>query len=202
MGGSSNRASQQAQQAEEARLRAIQQTQGRINQVYNAPGRQAEIADAVGANRDLGTRALNEQKALQDRQLKFALARSGLTGGSTSIDQASELGKQYNTGLLQVDQRARQVGADIEAADQDNRGRLIQLATSGLDATSAAQMAASGLRTSLETARNASNVSDIGNVFGGTFADFITRQREAAERQRADRTAGFSLYGNSGGWGG
>lgn len=196
MGGSSNRAQQEAQRAEDARLAAIRNTQSRVNQAFDAPGRQADIADAVAANRQLGTQTLDEAKAEQDRQLQFALARNGQVGGSTQIDQQSELGRQYTKGVLDVDRRARAVGSDIEAADQDARARLISLATSGLDATTAASQAAAGLRTNLEAARATSNVNDIGNVFGGTFADFLTRSRDSAERRRADQTTGFGLYPN------
>lgn len=193
MGGSSNSSARAAQQAEDQRLAAIRATQARVNQVFDSPGRAADIADAVNAARELGNQDLLQDKAQQDRQLKFALARSGLQGGSTQIDQQSELGRQYNRGLLEVDRRARGVGSDIEAADMDQRGRLIQLATSGLDATTAAQQAGAALRTNIESARNASTVSDIG-AFGGTFADFLTNSRDAAQRRRANQETGFGYY--------
>jgi hypothetical protein len=200
MGSSSNSAQRAAQQAEDARIAAIRQTQSRVNQVFDSPQRQADIADAVSANRDLGLQGLDEDKSLQDRQLKFALARNGLVGGSTQIDQSAELGRQYNKGVLEVDRRSRAVGADIEASDQDARARLIQLATSGLDATTAASQAAAGLRTNLEAARSANNVSDIG-AFGGTFAEFLNQSREASQRRRANQETGFNLYGQQANYG-
>lgn len=189
----SDRASREAQRNEEARQAAIRRTQGAVNDVFSAPGRKADIADYVSAIREQYTGDLNEQKTDTDRNLKFALARGGLTGGSTQVDQQRNVAEGYTKGLLEVDRQARGAGAQVEASDQDARSRLIGLATSGLDSTSAASMAASSMRTSLEAGKSAAQTQSFGSVFGG-LQDYFKQAAEAAVRRRADKQA-FGLYG-------
>lgn len=194
-GGGNNRAADQARADEQARMAAIRRTQGAVNNVFNDPQRQADIADYVAATRQFYTQDLDKQKATADRELRFALARGGLTGGSTQVDQQRNLGEGYAKGLLEVDRKARGAGAEIEAADQDARGRLIALATSGLDVTTAAQQAAASMRTSLEAGKSARQAQGIGNAFE-SLGNFFKDTKEASARRRAD-SAFASMYGPS-----
>ncbi len=195
-GGGNNRAAEEANRMEQERRAAIAHAQGRINQVFDNPQRAADIADFVDATRSYYGDELNRQKADSDRELRFALARGGLFGGSTQRDQQSRLGEDYSRGLLRVDQMALGAGAELEAADQDARGRLIQLATSGLDATTGAQQAAAAMRSNLQASRPEMRANQLGEVFGGVRS-FADQARDAAERRRANRDAGFNLYGPS-----
>lgn len=196
MGSSNNRAADEANRQEQERRAAIAATQGRINQVFDNPQRAADIADFVDATRSYYGDDLNRQKADSDRELRFALARGGLFGGSTQRDQQQRMGEDYSRGLLRVDQMALGAGAELEAADQDARGRLIQLATSGLDATTAAQQAAASMRSNLQASRPEMRANMLGDAFGGVKG-FADQARDAAERRRANRDAGFNLYGPS-----
>lgn len=193
MGSSSNKAANEANRMEQQRQAAIKGTQARVNQVFNAPGRAGDIADYVGAIRAYYGDDLNRQKAEGDRELRFALARGGQIGGSTQRDQQQQFGEQHARGLLDVERRALGAGSELEAADQDARARLITLATSGLDATTAAQQAAAAMRTNLEAGRSTAMAQGIGDVFGGVKS-FADRTRDAAERRRANRDAGWNLY--------
>lgn len=194
MGSSSNRASREAQRAEDQRMAAIRNTQAAVNRAYDNPQRQADIADFVSATRDYLTGDLNRQKSDADRQLKFALARNGVTGGSTQIDQQANLADDYARSILDVDRRARGAGADLQAQDQENRARLIQLATSGLDATTAASQAAAGMRSSLEAGKSASLVGGLSDVFADFRRNFLDPMKQQAGQRRANRDTGFSLY--------
>lgn len=193
MSGGSDKASRQASADEKRRLASIAQTQGAVNNVFNDPSRVRDIADFVTATRDYYTRDLDEQKTVNDRQLRFALARGGQIGGSLQVDKQAQFGRDYTKGLLQVDRKARGAGAELESADQDARARLIQLATSGLDMTTAAQQAAAQMRTNLEATRSATQLQGIGDIFG-TFGKFYQDSKDAAVRRRADSQA-FGLYG-------
>ncbi len=201
MGSSRNRAAEEAQRQEQQRMAAIAATQGRINAVFDDPRRAQDIAQARTGLQDYLTRDLNEQKGINDRQLAFALARNGQIGGSVQVDRQAQFGRDYSKGLLEVDRRARGFGAELEAADQDARGRLIQLATTGLDATTAATQAAASMRSSLEATRSSAQAQGLGDLFGGvrTFAD---ESKRAATNRRADQRAFGSLYGGSWGYGG
>lgn len=198
--GPSDKASKQAQQAEAQRQAAIRATQGAVNNVFDSPERAADIADYVGALREFHTADLDKQKANTDRQLKFALARGGLTGGSVQVDKQHEVAQDYTKGLLTVDQKARGAGAALESADQDARARLISLATSGLDATTGAQMAASSMRANLEGGRSAAQLQGIGDAFGGGLQAYFKQVAEADARRRANAATGFGLYQPMGGF--
>lgn len=193
MSSPKNRAAEDAQRAEQARLAKITQTQGRINQVFNDPRRQAEIDQFVSGIRELKMGDLNEQKAEADRELKFALARGGQVGGSTQRDQQFELGRGFQKGVLDIDQQALGAGANLQAADQEARGRLISLATTGLDATTGAQQAAASMRSSIEAGRSAAQAQGLSNFFGGV-SEFARSSREAADKRRALKDSGFSPY--------
>lgn len=193
--GSNNSAQKAAQREEQARQAAIRGTQSQINAVFDDPKRAADIAQAVGAKRQLLLGDLDQQKMDADRMLKFALARGGLTGGSTQVDQQTRLGKDYQRGALTADAQARALGSDIEAADQDNRARLIQLAVSGLDTTTAAQQSAAAMRTALEANKSASQMQGLSDVFG-QFTKFYQRSQDDAVRRRADRQA-YGYYSGS-----
>ena len=192
-GGGSNRAANEANRQEQERQAAIAGTQARVNQVFNDPTRAADISDYVGAIRDYQTGDLDRQKVDADRSLRFALARGGLTGGSTQRDQQQRFGEDYSRGVLEVERRAQGAGAELEAADQDARARLIQLATSGLDTTTAAQQAGAALRSNLEAGKSAAMVGGLGDMFGGVKS-FASQAKDAAEKRRALRDYGNSPY--------
>lgn len=207
MSSGGNNAAKQASYAEAQRQAAIKNTQSRVNQVYNDPQRQADINDFVGATRDYYQQDLDRQKGNADRGLKFALARSGLTGGSTQVDQQQNLAQDYGRGLLQVEQKAQGAGASLSAADQDSRARLISLATSGLDATTAAQQAAASLRSNIEAGKSEAQLGNLGDSFG-TVNGFLQNVKDQQKFRQGylDSAPGgkrAALYGGAtGGYGG
>jgi hypothetical protein len=200
MGGSSNSASREAEAAEKARQAAIAQTQGRVNAVFDSPARQAEIEDMMAALRGRSMEDLDREKSDVDRQLKFALARGGLTGGSVNVDKQREKGDAYTRALLNLERGVQGAGADLQAADQDARARLIQLATSGLDATTGASQAAAAMRTNLQSASS----TNLSNMLGDSFAKmrgFFEEAKDRDARRRADYMMGgwYAPMGYGGG---
>lgn len=183
-----------AARLEMERQAAIKQTQGRINTVFDNPRRARDISDFVSAVRTKSMEDLTRQNTDAARELKFALARGSLSGGSVNVDQNRRMADEYNRGLINVESRAQGAGAQLEAADQDARARLIQLATSGLDATTAASQAAAGLRSNFETARSQAFGEQLGDQFA-TVGGFVKSRREEAARRQANRDANFNLYG-------
>lgn len=201
MGSSHNSAAEAANRREQQRQASIKNTQARINGVFNNPERAADIAHLVDATRSFYDRDLNRKKADADRGLTFALARSGLTGGSVDADQQGRLNESYSRGLLQAEQRAQQAGSSLESQDQQARARLIGLATSGLDATTAAQQAAASMKSNLEAGRAAARLSGIGNVFANVnkFAEKAKQSEQFREGLNAGLPGGkrASLYGST-----
>lgn len=183
MSGGSNKAQEQASANEAARQAAITNTQAQVNAVFNDPKREGDIQDYMGGLREFYGQDLSRQKADTDRQLKFAMARGGLVGGSTQVDQQKRFGEDYNKALLGVEQKVQGAGAQLRSSDQDARARLISLATSGLDATTGAQQAAASMRNNLAADRSTNMAQGIGDMFG-SYSKYFNESKDAAERRR------------------
>lgn len=205
--GGGNRAQQQAEQAERERQAQINQTTSQINALFDSPERQAQISDFQRAMQDLYQQDLGRQHEGASRDLKFALARSGLTGGSRQVDANRDLGEMYQRGVLEAERKAQGAAANLRGEDERARANLTSMAMTGLSATNAANQAASAMRASLEGARAGAMTDSLGDLFGG-IATIKSRSEEDAARRRADKLytsmygpywAQFSGFGTAGG---
>lgn len=197
-GGSSNSAQRSAEAAERERQAQIRGSVGRINEAFDNPNRQREIGDYLGATRQFYMNDLNRQKGETDRSLKFAMARSGQTGGKVAIDNAARVGQDYNRGVIESDRRAQSAAADLRSQDEGSRLGLIQMAQSGLDATTGSSRALSALQNNLQAGRATSTAQGLGDAFG-TFANLFKRSQEAAAARRGEKYVYGTLYGQGGG---
>lgn len=195
--GSSNeaaRAQNAANAAEQDRRDAIASTTARVNQIYDAPERQKQHGDFLSALRKYYTDDVNRQKTVADRNSKFALARSGLTGGSAAVDAGRTAGEEYQKGLLTAENRAQSGLSSLRQQDEASRMGLIQLAQSGLDSTTAASRALANTRSDLSGQLADSTAKGIGDVFAGTTAVY-KQQQEAAARRAGQRAPVGSVWG-------
>jgi len=189
--GGGDRAAEAAQRQEQERQRQIRMSTAAIDNAYI--GREAQYGDFLNALREQYMSDAGRQKAVADRNLKFSLARSGLTGGSADADQKTLLGDEYARGTLRAEQTAQSKLSDLMSADAASKANLIALAQGGADSGTAAQQAASTLRSNISGARSEGLAADIGDIFGGT-ADLWRRSEEAAERRRGLRDS--QVYAN------
>lgn len=180
--------------AEQSRLA----TQGRnfndakITNIYDGQGRQQQYADYLANLRGLYTGQVNDQHDVAARQLKFADARAGLTGGSASADAGGMLRKDYEGGLLSADSAAISGVDSLRAADQASKANLISLNDS---AASTGQSASNTLRSadqSLTANLNAATPQTLGNFFGDVGGVYQQRQGVAAQMRGYQRAG---LYG-------
>ena len=197
-GGSSNSAQRAAEAAEAQRQAQIRGSVSRINEAFDNPNRQREIGDYLGATRQFYMNDLNRQKGETDRNLKFAMARSGQTGSKVAIDNAARVGQDYNRGVIESDRRAQSAAADLRSQDESSRLGLIQMAQSGLDATTGSSRALSALQNNLQAGRATSTAQGLGDAFG-TFANLFKRSQEAAAARRGEKYVYGTLYGQGGG---
>lgn len=193
---SAGRAQRAAEQAEKDRQARIANTTKQINSAYDAPGRQAQYDDFLAAVRQNYTDDATRQKADVDRAQKFSLARSGLTGGSAAVDAKRTTGEEFQRGILQAEDRAQGALGDLKMADEASRLQLIQMAQSGLDASTAASRANAAISAGAQTAMSDAKAKGLGDVFGSTIKT-IGAQQEAAAQRRGQTSAVGSLYGNS-----
>lgn len=189
MGSSGGSASREAQQAEEERQRQVQETQGRIEEIFSSPNREREINEYVAATRGLLMNDLDREKRDTDRELKFALARSGLGGGSTALDQGQRVSEEYLRAALDVDRRANQAGNRIRQSDQDAKLSLFNQALGGLSMSTAENNALASMQQNISAARNASSEANLDQFFSD-FGSIFKASRDADIRRREQNTFG------------
>lgn len=194
--GAGNNASNTAAREEKQRQARIKDSTRRIDATFDSPERQQQYADYATALRTHYTGDANRQKTIADRNLKFSMARSGLTGGAASVDAGRTLRDDYTRGILDSEQRVQGGLADLQGQDQASRLSLIQLANAGTDATSGAANAAAAMRSNIAGAQAQGRTQGLGDIFGNT-ADIYKNQQLAAERRRGQISPLGSLYGNA-----
>lgn len=195
MGSGGGDASRQARIAEEQRQARIADTTARINSVYDAPDRKNQYSDFLGAVRQHYNDDATRQKQVADRNLKFSMAKSGLSGGSADADARQTLGEEFTRGLLKSEDNAQAALGDLKASDESSRLQLLTMAQSGLDATTAASRAMANVQQGAQTARARATADGLGDIFAATNKTY-QQQQEAAGR-RAGMTAPVgSLYGS------
>jgi len=179
-GGGGNAA--EAAAAEEAKRKAqVQSSTRAIDTVFR--GRGSQLEDFVAALREQFGAEAGRQKKIADRQLKFSLARGGLTGGSAAADTGAELGEEFQRGILKGERLSQSALADLTSADEASRARLVSLAQGGASVTSSATAAANALRSNIEGARSSSGIESLGDIFGDTRSLFVEQQEAAARRR-------------------
>jgi hypothetical protein len=197
--GSSNyaqRAEKRATAAEAERQAAIGAATGRVNAVFDSPERAAQQNQFLKALRDRYLLDANRQKKIADRNLKFSMARNGLTGGSAAVDANRTLGEEYTEGMLKAEDRAQGAVGDLRAQDEASRMGILQMVRSGLDSTTAAQRAGAAMSSNAQVASGSAYGEGLGDMFGNTASIYKTQQ-EAAERRRGEKSAQLSLYGKN-----
>jgi hypothetical protein len=197
--GTNNSAANSAAAADAQRQAGIQQSIGQIQKAYGSPARQAQY-DAYGANLSkYYTGQVNEQEGVNARNLKFAMARNGLSGGSAAVDSNTQLQKDYTKGLLQASQAAQGGVAALKNADMSSQNQLTSLAAQGAYTGAIPQQAGQAMDASLQNAGNYTNANALGNLFGGTAQIYQNNQTAAANRRAQINPIG-SLYGSKA-WG-
>lgn len=135
-----------------------------------APGNKAARDVMYGKVRgdvfDYNKNKLDFDKGTAARQMKFFLAGQGLSGGSSDIDQNAEIQRRYDTGLLDIGNRADAAGNDMRSNDERARLDLISRVRAGMDQGSAVSGALTTLDNNAKLSRDSALASTINNVFG------------------------------------
>lgn len=194
MCGGGGNASAAAQQQEAAREATISGNVKDINSAFgNRSGQYADYAKALQGQYET---ELNRQQAIAARNLKFSNARSGVTGGSTAVDQGALLGQETAAGTLKAQQAVGSATAGLQAKDEATRQQMISLAQSGGDIGNAATQTANALQANIGNAQQTNVEQGLGDVFGGITANVTAQQNAAALRSGIYAgTARASLYG-------
>ena len=180
MCGGGGDAQKAAQQQEQQREDTISKNVGAINSAFS--NRQPEYDQYRKALQDQYETELNRQQAIAGRNNKFALARSGLTGGSAAVDSGRLLGQEEAQGTLAAQQGVQSNVSKLQSNDEATRQQMISLAQSGGDIGNAATQTANSLRANLGNAQSVNAAQGLGDVFGATTASYNNEQQAAALR--------------------
>ncbi len=192
-GGGGDPAAESRRQEEErqARIKAATDEINNIfaNKVKDASGnwvagnpanaRDTLYADQRSTVYDLNRAEVDRQAKEAERSNRFALARTGLLGGSVDVDSNTELNRRTNEGLLRAGGIADQAAADLRAADEKTRSNLISMAQSGIDTGTASQMALQGLKVNADSVAQQRSGSSIGNLFNDLSQAYLANQVNA-----------------------
>ena len=154
-----------AAEIERQRQERAQQAIDAINKTFDDANRDALYQSHRDAVYDLNSQEVERQSEQMERANRFALARNGLLGGSVDVDSGTEINRRTNEGLAKAGGIADAAMSDLMAADEATRNNLVSMATAGTDATTAAQLAASGLKQNMESASADKAVASVGDLF-------------------------------------
>lgn len=182
---------------ESDRQARIDVTRGVIDNTFNSPKRLKQYEDYANALREHSGTELVRQKRDAARNLKFALAKAGQTGGSQSVDANAQLGEEFQRGALQNERDVQGSVADLKTGDELSRQSLLQLADGGLDLNTALQRSSTALSSNLGAANNTALAKGMGDVFADTAKTYKTiNERVAQRRGFGYKTNRNELYGS------
>lgn len=162
-----------------------------------ANSRDRMYAEQKSAVYDLNKMEVDRQAKEAERTNRFALARTGLLGGSADVEAASELNRRTNEGLLRAGGIADQSAADLKVADERTRSNLISMAQSGIDTGTAATMALEGLKGNSAQAAAARSGATVGGLFNDLSQAYLINQQLAGRNNANAAMVGQQWYGVS-----
>jgi hypothetical protein len=192
--GTGSSAANAANAANTQQQQQIAQSVSQINNAYSNPNRQAQYGTYQTNLNNYLTGQVNNQEGINARNLKFADARSGLTGGSSALDSNTQLQKDYTQGLLQASQQAQAGTSALEQADINSKNQMIGLAQQGNFTGAIPTQVAQTASANLGAAQNAFNPQALGNLFSSTANIYTNEQTAAAQRLEQTSPLG-SPYG-------
>ena len=172
-GGDPGAAARQQEAERQARINAATE---QINRIFNQSNRDQLYSDQRNTVLELNRQEVERQAAEAERANRIALARSGLLGGSATIDSNAELNRRTNEGLMRAGGIADASAAELKAQDERTRANLISMAQSGIDTGSAATMAAQGLQANAQQAASQRGGATIGSLFQDLSQAYLINQ--------------------------
>lgn len=192
--GTGNSAGNAAAAADAARQASIGNAVTQIQSAYGSPNRTAQVDQYGSALNSYYTGQVNNQEQVNARNLKFANARSGLTGGSEAVDSDNQLQKDYTNGLVQAAQTANAGKAALSNADQNSENQLVSLAQAGNYTGAIPTQVAQTQQANLNAASNYGGANALNNIFSSTAGIYQGEQIAAANRRAQINPIG-SIYG-------
>lgn len=153
-----------ADAAEAKRQQQIAATTARIRGLFDDPAREQEYAAHRDNVLEYNMDAHEEGATDAARNLKFALARKGLSGGSAHVDAKTRLDGNIADQALSIGRFADQSANNLRSADERSKQTLITQAQTGLDANTAGDQALSNMQFNLDQASADTTYGGIGDL--------------------------------------
>lgn len=138
----------------------------RINAIFSNPARQKQNAAFGNATQGIAMDTLNRNFDNRARDLTFALARSGLTGGSAAVDEHDTLNNDYVRGVLNAITNKQNVLRSLRASDAAAQSGLLRQSSGAENIAGAGQQSISGLQNALEAQNSLIAPSMLGSLAG------------------------------------
>ena len=194
-GGDGGAAKREAER--QARIKAATDSVNSIFGINNdeaAKQRQSMYDTTKNDVRTYYSKQLEEDRENALRQLNFHKARMGIIGSSQSNDLDTQFQKAYDTGLLDVANKADTAANNFKTADEQSRLNLISKVVAGMDQGTAAANAAATLQTNAQAAKDSYASARMGNVFSDLLNAYSQGQYLAGGN--AAKTQQTNQYGN------
>jgi hypothetical protein len=192
-GGGSSKAQKQAA-ADDAKKQAdISSAISGINNIYDNPDRQKQYDQLSADTTKYYTDDVNKQETVAARKQKFALARSGLSGGSEQAYQGKMLGEDYSKALIDASRRGQSAGANLRSADEQSRNNLINMAEAGLGCWNGTRIRQPVPCKTTCFPTNPARPPTASAVHSAT-SQACTKARRTPRRMRQQQRYGFGLY--------
>lgn len=143
----------------------------RFSQMYDGSAQRAARASGYDSVRQnalaIALDSLSKQREEAGRNVRFNVARSGLTGGSVDVDENQNLANRYSEGVIQANSNADGIVNNVRGKDEATRADLISRINAGMDANSASQAALAQMQNNQNIAKVDGQSNLLSNFFNG-----------------------------------
>lgn len=188
-----------AQSAQTAGVGANAETNAVIDQIkraYDSPALAQQYTNYQDSLNQYYTSQVNQQQQVNARDLLFANARSGLTGGTQAANLNTTLNEEYKQGLLSAANTARSATNALEQANQSQENALISQAAGAGTTGVPAQLISQSQGANLSAAQGQIGAGALGSLFSGTAQAYTQEQQAAALAQILKTPTGGAYGGN------
>ena len=142
-----------------------------FSQMYDGSAQRAARASGYDSVRQnalaIASDSLSKQREEAGRNVRFNVARSGLTGGSVDVDENQNLANRYSEGVIQANANADGIVNNVRGKDEATRADLISRINAGMDANSASQAALAQIQNNQNIAKVDGQSNLLSNFFNG-----------------------------------
>jgi len=166
---------------------AVAAAQAKADKLKGASSAREALYSKIGTDsNNMALVDLNKERGITERELKFSLARNGLSGGSRDIDANKDVLDTYQQGVLKASNIGLQTANNARSNDEKTRVNLINSIHAGLTDSDAMTQAYTSMANNAKQAQDEANNTSLAGFF-----DVLKNQQANAQYN-----AGVSSVGN------